>query len=228
MKNLIDSFFNLFTSSKVYSVLIDSDTRAVLAVGEHYNLLYFLSEWMLDTDVIATPSKNIFNSRFYNKLSKSEEPYLFRWEYGSKKIILNTNLTEEVKNKSTIARAKYRILQEVSQYVFDMRLAAFKGLFLQDYIYSLKREEANKFVSDGYPENEFYKYPFVNQYAKFAGVSLKESAESILFKVTSSSAILSKSELFRMKYFKRIKEASSVEQLESIKKDMFSEMNVRI
>ena len=90
------------------------------------------------------------------------------------------------------------------------------GVAFQETVYAEKQREAGKFRNAGYREEDIMEYPLIVQYADFAGTSLREAADDILFKAKLDLEHLAKTELLRLRYFKKIREAKDPAELREI------------
>ncbi len=79
------------------------------------------------------------------------------------------------------------------------------------------------FRESGYDESMAIECPYVLQYADFSGISLQQAADDILLKSKFDRDLLMKTELLRLKFFRRIKEAQKPEEVALVIRDFFND-----
>jgi len=84
-----------------------------------------------------------------------------------------------------------------------------------EYIHT-KRREAEQLKKRGYASETLHEFPYVVQYADYAGVSIRDAAEEILFRATLDDQLLAKTEILRIRYFDRVKKADTPEAVHLI------------
>jgi hypothetical protein len=90
------------------------------------------------------------------------------------------------------------------------RMDMLTGVNFQDYVYIEKTAQARAFKASGYDEDRIFEFPYVLQYADFVGISLQQATDDILLKRSFDEEILVKTELIRLKYFNKVKQAQDI------------------
>lgn len=234
------SIINLFKKSKEKSsiesieeiyghyCILDSNTNGLLVVGKNLQCMNFLKEYTFDTTLVYLPSRNRKDLLFLNSLVDAEMCYLLRWDFGSKTFLKNKNVTASLQKKSSLASIKYKTLEKILLNIVALRNRVKKTLPYQETIYLLKRIQAERFKDRGYPENEMMEYSYVLQYADLEKISLKESADRILFKSNIDSELLAKTELLRLTYFNKLRVAESLEEVENAYEQFLLDFSIKI
>lgn len=222
--------FNFFQKNKTYKhcCLIDNETNSLLVVGKNFNSMSFLKEYTLDTMLINLKSSKGLEEYFFDKLMSLESCYLLSWDFKSNSFIKSKNNLHFLREKSVLTRSKYSYLSTIMSDIVSYRNRITKTLAYQEMVYLRKRFQAERFKDRGYPENELLDFPYVLQYADLKKISLKDSADQILFQATLQDEMFSKTELLRLKFFNKIREASSVFEVEETYKEFLLDINVRI
>jgi hypothetical protein len=89
---------------------------------------------------------------------------------------------------------------------------------MQEAVYITKKTQAQRYKDAGYQGDDL-EYPYVMQYADFAGLSMRVAADEILLKATFDDEVLLKTEFFRLKYFELIKNMNDPGQADRITLD---------
>jgi len=212
-------------AAKRYSILVDYETNAVLTVGVSTSALVFLKECMPDTYYSASVNlpnyKGLFFGGFFlASVAPAEYP---KWTWDRKKrVFRKTNpevLTEALMARSRLASAKHKVISSIMNNISFARYPVATGIAFQETVYLEKKMQARAFRNSGYNEDMIMEYPYVVQYADFAGLSLRQAADDILLKAKFDDEILAKTELLRLKYFDKVRRAESVEELRKVAKD---------
>ncbi len=211
-----------------YSVLLDSGTNCVLAVSGNVSAIVFAHENIRDTwHIYSANYPNYLKKRLFagNPFFLAEVPAdsLPKWTWSKKTRTFSPTrvdvLTDVLRAKSRLAAAQVSTIAEIMRSLSSARYKLRTGVDFQDVTYQLKREQAQKFKDAEYNEEISMLVPFVVQYADFAGLSLKDAADDILFKAKLDDEVLLKTEGLRLKYFDLVKKASDPEELPKIYQD---------
>lgn len=89
----------------------------------------------------------------------------------------------------------------------------------QQLLYLLKYNEAKEFMSTQYPENCREKFPFIYNESMLKGYTASSIAEEIIHKYRMMHDTIARFNHFKMTIFSKIKQASSLEQLDLIVKE---------
>jgi hypothetical protein len=200
-----------------YSVLIDSASRIVLAYSPDVAAVVFANEATVDTLCLHSA-----NYRYENGLSpliglpSANYP---EWTYGANGVFSRARpelVTNDVRERSRLAVEKVRVINDIMRNISVARYPVSTGVFLQEDVYAVKKMQAAAFRDAGYPEDEILEYPYVVQYADLEDLTLRQAADDILFKARLDEELLAKTESLRLKYFKAVKKATSVDELGAI------------
>ena len=211
-----------------YNALIDTGSNTLLVIGRDFQIMSYLSEYILDSFVVGIPVTNRINEKFYDMLFNSKECYEYKWNQKMGMVEKNKNQTDSLKAKSMIAFQKYKYLSSISKKIEDIRHVTKRTMLFQETIYLAKKYQADRFKDKGYPDGDILDYPYVLQYADYKNISYKQAAEAIIFKAKMSDSLLARSESLRLKYFNRIKDAKSKEEIEKTYADFMLDFDVRI
>jgi hypothetical protein len=199
------------------AALVDAETWALLALSDYPYVCSVLAKSPLHRaeDVYGV---NWPNYRDNFAIAKEKVYPVWRWNPQTRVFEPTPELmvTPELKQRSVLAVKKTRALWEVVYELSAGRYTGWRGLVLQETVYFGKRLQAQKFKDDGYPDDDVARYPYVLQWAEFAEVTPRVAADEILFKAQLDDDLLSKTEYLRLKYFKLLNEAVTVEELEPI------------
>jgi len=148
---------------------------------------------------------------------------LWRWDKPSRRIVRSPEhiVTPAIREKAVLAQAKARAIERIMLHLSIARYSLRTGVELQEIVYVNKRTQAEKFRDSGYDESSLLEYPHVLNYADFAGISLREAADTIILKAKLDDQLLAKTELLRLRYFKNVADAKSVKDLSTIIESFF-------
>lgn len=210
-----------------YSALVDSSTNVVLAVSSHVSAIVFLNEFMPDTGhATRVHYPNYPDSLFIASCSPEECPE-WTWDRITRtfKTTRPSLINESLRTRARLANAKLNAVSKVITSLSEARYKVRTGIEFQETVYLTKKWQAQRFKDLGYNENSIMEYPYVLQYADFAGITLKQAADDILFKASLDDQHLANTELLRLRYFNKIRDATKPEQLppimEEFKRDCF-------
>ena len=183
--------------------LIQSGTGVVLTIHSNLSVLSLLSECTFDA-VIAThiSQPNYRSSDFLENLTYRD---FYLWTWDKKARVLNQTLkeflTDETISASRLVSKKAFIIASM---IVDLERARHKGNFVcdyQEYIYTVKRQQAQRFKDSGYDNKLLKEIPYVLQYADLLKIDFCQAANEILLKAQFYEERLSKTEYIRMKYY---------------------------
>jgi hypothetical protein len=97
------------------------------------------------------------------------------------------------------------------------------GYAYQETVYFIKRQQAQTFKDAGYDESRIREFPYVEQYADFRKLSYKAAADDILLAAKVMQEVLLNTEALRLKYFKKMKEITSLDEFDAFWKEYESE-----
>jgi|SRR3989338_3301884 len=215
---------------KHYSILIDTDTNAVLAVSEHTYSALFLSECMFNTQArFGVNFPNYVDSllgTFFLANADSQEYINWTWHGPERKFIKTKpeDITDELKARANLAMGKLKTIENVLKNINSTRLKIMTTLHFQDQIYAEKRAQALAFKKSGYNDDILLECPYVTQYATLEKISPRQAADDILLKAEISSQYLASTELLRLHYSNLIKKAATKEELKKISNDFMADI----
>lgn len=198
--------------------LVDAETNAVLALSSYPATIVFLNGSMIDTKTAVSVQYPNYATSFFLLREKPEK--LPEWSWNQKdRVFVPTSplaLTESLRTKAYLARTKQEAITRIMRQITQARFKVTTGIEFQETVYLTKKQQAQAFKDAGYDESSILQYPYVLQYADFAGMSLKEAADEILFKANLDDEYLASTELLRLKYFSKIRDVTSAEELRPI------------
>ena len=210
-----------------YGALIDSGTGAVLTISPFDTVIGVLHEFTPD----STRATHVNHPNYKRSLLHDEPFFLARaradeypswtWQKAARTFVKTHPdvLTPHLIARSALASAKANALTTVIRKINLARFDLRSGIEMQDLVYLRKHDEARRFKESGYDEDTAHVYPYVLQYADFMAISPKEAAEDILFKARLADDELLKTELLRLRYWKRIRESNDPVEIPAIIKD---------
>lgn len=205
-----------------YHVLLDYQTQVVLTVDTSVSAMIFLNECTPDTYCsfsvnFPNYSESFFKTFFLASLSPKDYP-LWTWN-GKKRLFEKTNpelVDRKLRSRSKLAESKREVIGHIINHLGHARHSLRSGIEFQETVYLVKRMQAQAFKASGYDENRIEDCHYVVQYADFAGISLRQAADDILLKAKFDDEILAKTELLRLRYFNKVKQAQDPEELPAI------------
>lgn len=201
-----------------YSALLDSSTYVLLALSKHISAVQFLQE--ATPGSVHTPVVQYPNYRQSFPLAKAHGDTYPEWAWDWKTRLFSETkpelVTTEMRFRSHLAIAKLTSITRILSNINIIRYPVRTGIDFQETVYLVKRMQAQAFKDAGFDEDFIHEYPYVLQYADFAEIPLKQAAEEILFKAKLDDEILAQSELLRLRYFNKVKNASTPEELPPI------------
>lgn len=224
---------------KYYHVLLDYNTKAVLTISSNPAVIAFLKECMADTlhaQSVNYPNytnpKSFFLTPFFLASVKPKNYPKWTWDFKSR--LFSKTRTELVDDHllahSRLAENKNQVIGKIIVSIYLARSDARTGINLQETIYFAKKEQAKTFKDSGYDESLIMEYPYVLQYADYAGITVRQAADDILFKAKLGDESLAKTELLRLKYFNKVKKAAACEELNAIYEEFIEDcyINARV
>lgn len=204
-----------------YLALVENGTNILLTIGTFSPAMVFLGETILDTHYV--PSVNFPNYIDSFPIATLSPETYSQWTWkGKTRLFVSTRpeLAKAALERSLIATYKYNAISQVMQVISNMRLDVNNGVSYQETVYMDKRSQAQQFKAAGFPEAEVDKYPYIAQYAQFANTTPKIATEGILIKSRMDEEVLTRTELLRLRYFKKIREAKTKDSIEQIVLDL--------
>jgi hypothetical protein len=209
------------------SILVEYGTYIVLTSRPFYAPIVFLAECLDAT--IPLHGVNYPNyAQTYPLAQLKPEAYVeWTWNQKGRKFEETKKdlITERVRTRSLVATKKAEAIGIVMASLSRARYAYSSGVLFQETVYLAKELQARAFMDSGYDEAHIMEYPYVIQYADYAGISLKQAADDILFKAKLDTDGLTKTEFLRLKYFNLIKRAE-VAGLPEIRRQFMLDCNI--
>lgn len=199
-----------------YSALIDASTSALLALSTHAYVVSFLAK---SQPLEAEQAHGVNWPNYYKSfpLEKADYRTYPNWTWDQNTRLFSPTaenlVTSDLRQRSDLAVRKSAVLREIIYELSVTRYTVWKGPLMQEAIYLTKKMEAEKFRDAGYPEDKILSYPYVLQYADFAGFTMREAADEILFKARLDDEFLAKTELLRLRYFNSIRNAATSDDI---------------
>jgi len=206
---------------------VDNATGGVLLIARKFQNVNLLKEYILDATLVQVPSSSSFQEKFLDSLTP-DNFCDFRWENGKIVLFKFSKDSNFLKDKSLMSYEKYKVVLSITTKINSLRQRYKKNMAFQETVYGMKHFEAQRFKDKGYPEQEILEYPYILQYADYAKISFKESADLILLKSKIDHETLAKTELLRVRYLNAIKKADTKEELDRVHSDFLLDYNIKI
>ena len=208
-----------------YSALIDANSHALLCLSSQVAIIVLLKEATQNTRQVMRVNFPNYLESFPLKDVNSDAYPNWSWDLQSRLFTATKKelLTQELYSRSDLAVQKRNLLNQMLMHLNVIRCSLERGVIFQESVYLTKKFEAQRFRDSGYSEEHLADYPFLVSYADFADLPLKTAADEIIFKAKLGDDMLAKAELIRLKYFKRVKEATDTAQLPEILNDLVKE-----
>lgn len=215
--------------ASVYSILIDADTRIVLAGGSRpYGIEFLRTSSPNTTEHIPFVRFPNYAEDFFFRGIPGEEMCQWTWDVRTRLFVPTKSdlLTEVMRDRSLLMRRKYILLCRFVNSLNTIRQSMNTGIYAQSTVHLMKRQEAEKVQQ---AEREGKKiagadYPFVDQYAYLSQISIEQAANDIVFAAKLKQETLLFSERIRMEFFRKIRETQSAEEVADIWKEYISEV----
>ncbi len=204
--------------------LLDIGTKAVLTISQRQSAMVFLRECTIDTAL----SNGVNTPRYTHSWIHKEPFFLARlrpefypewtWDVQSRSFrkTLPELVTPALRARSRLATVKVRTISQMMSQVSMTRQHFQSGVDFQETVYLTKKAQAQQFVQNGYDESDILNIPYVLQYADLKGLSLRQAAEDILFRAKLDDELLARTELLRLTYFEKVKQATNPDDLPRI------------
>jgi len=217
--------------SMPYSALLHGNTGILLALSTRIPPIVFAGECIPDAvcaHSVNYPNyltrKHFWQNPFPLSSVSPEEFPTWRWDFRKRKFFRTSGkvLTEAIRSKSVLANHKVQAIMQIMGNLNLSRAELATGLDFQETVYRLKKSQAQAYKKLGSAENAS-EFPFVEQYAEIAGISLEQAADEILFKSKIAEDKLLRSERMRLKYFDKLKKASNAEEIDAVMSEFHRE-----
>lgn len=201
------------------SALVDASTSALLALSSYpYVVSYLAKSPALEAEEFHGVNWPHYRKNFHLKDENSRIYPNWTWSLETRRFSPTPAelITTELLQRSTLAVKKCSALWEMVYELSVSRYAMWRGPILQETVYLTKRQQAQAYRDDGYPEGDILRYPYVLQYADFAGLTAQSAADEILFKARLDDELLARTEFLRLKYFNLIRDVGKVDEIAGI------------
>jgi len=201
-----------------YSALIDETSAAVLCLTDQPFVVATLAKSALEGR--AAHAVNWPNYGINFSLEDMRPWHRWAWDFDTRRFAPTPApaITPALRERSALAILKSEALREIVYELSIARYPMWRGVLMQEHVYEKKRQQAEAFKLAGCPEEQAMFYPYVLQYADFAGLPLPVAADEILFKAKLDDEQLAKTELLRLRYFKLVRDATKTEEMAPILK----------
>lgn len=205
-------------------VIIEASTRAILCVGTAPSLR-LVAESMMDTAVVPgiVPAEA---KRMLAIEARSYPEWSLDKSWRRLRPTLPDLVTEELRARAQLAAQKAYTFRLAMRAVNFARNKVSTGIFLQESVYRDKEREARALREGAFSPELKAQSPLVTQYATHAGLSLEDAADEILLHAQLDRDVLIKTEGMRLDLFKKIRAASTEEELREIQKAYLRAANI--
>jgi hypothetical protein len=165
---------------------------------------------------------------FFLAKTDPEEYPRWMWQMKDRKFVEAREgaLNDEVLRRSRLAVKKINVIRRMLTSLNTARYELHSGLAFQETVYLTKKLEANAFRDIGYDEDRLLEFPYVLQYADFAGLSPRAAADAIILKAKMYDQHLLKTEALRLKHFNKLKDAASPEDAEGVYREFLQDFHL--
>ena len=204
-----------------YYILLDSPSMALLTMSTSVAPIMFLFENIPDTQYALSVEYphygDSYAGRFFLAALRPKNYPRWTWNGKARKFArTKTTVKKSLVEKSRLAESKRAVIARMMQDLSAARYGLQTGVGFQETVYLHKKFQAQQYKDTGYDESEILKYPYVAQYADFAGTSLRQAADDILLKAQFDEDILLKTEFLRLAYFDEVRKATRPDELPRI------------
>lgn len=214
-------------SGPSFFLLTDVATDAVLALSQHLGSIAFLHQSTPDTSFILWAGRPNYPHTF-PLASVAPEDYPL-WSYTRDRMIVPTRpdvLTDRIKSLSRLAVAKENAVSGMVRDINAARLRRSGGLLFQEQIYLKKQLEAERFMASDYDESTMLDYPYILQYADFAGITPRAAADEIVLKAKMNDDEMAKTEFLRLKFFQKLKNVTTPDEIPGVLEEFRRELYI--
>lgn len=225
---------NTNSSFPMYLCFVDNNTGTLLFMSTNVSIMSLLRDHVHDVSLVYLSPSNFIEKKIYKTL-KVESFHLFYWDNKLSKIlkrdfIFKKDLSDHeiLLQKSQLLSEKYIALSNIVSCIDKLRNSSRKKFNFQEFIYVEKKIQAQRFKDRGYLDSEILEYPYVLQYADYADLSFKESADTILLKAKMGHDVFAKTELLRLRYVNLLKDARTISDVKKCHGDFLLDFNIKI
>lgn len=212
-----------------FSALFDAQTTALIALSQYPYIISFLAK-SRTLEAEQAHAVNLPNYRAnFTLVNQSYQVFpSWSWDMETRRFSPTPMhlITPELKQRSEMAMRKVVALAEIAYELSVARYPVWRGVLMQEMVYAAKRAQAQHYKD--HPGVDVMHYPYVMQYADFAGLTPHEAANEILFKARLDDDLLLNTEMTRLKYFGLVEVASAAKELDSILKQFRRDIYKRV
>ena len=132
-------------------------------------------------------------------------------------------MTDSLRSRSNLAQAKVDAMTSIISNLTQVRHKVGTGVLLQETVYAVKRAQAKAFKDSEYDETCAGEFSYIVQYADFAKIGMRQAADDILLKAKVGDDSLIKTELLRLRYFNKMRDARNAEEVAEILKKFYTD-----
>lgn len=200
-----------------FCAVLDIETKAVVALGTNPGVMVQVQESTPETIMyVGVEFPNYLQDFPLVQLERGRYP---EWVWSRKHRTFtrsDTPPTLGVRARSALAMCKVDALSRIARKISRSRSQLRAGVDFEESVAILKRTEARRFKDTGYDEARIFEFPFLMEYADYAGVSYTQAAKDVALASRMEEEILAKTEIVRLKYVALVKKASTKEELDRI------------
>ena len=199
-----------------YHGLFDVGTHSLLTISKMPPVVVFLSGAISDSYPAFNINNPTYGADFF--IASLNPPQYPEWVWSNDVSRKFSEApaeiqTDEIRKRSRLAVAKGNIIGKIMTGISYARASVGTGIIFQETVYLNKRREAEFLKKDGYSEETLHEFPYIVQYADYAGISINDAIEEILFQAKLDNQLLAKTELLRIRYFNKIKDAVTPDEV---------------
>ncbi len=200
-----------------YCAVLDIETKAVIALGTNPGVMVQVQESTPEAILyVRVESPNYLEDFPLARLERGQYP---EWVWSRKHRTFTHNdtpPTPEVRARSVLAMFKVDALSRIARKISRARSKLRAGVDFEESVAILKRTEVQRFKDIGYDETRIFEFPFLMEYAEYAGVSHTQAANDIALASRMEEEILAKTEIVRLKYVNLVKKAGTKDEIDKI------------
>ena len=201
-----------------HNILVDTGEQIILATHPHLPAIVFVSEWTLDTTFVPAADDPHHIGTF--PLIQAPPAEVPQWSWNPKsRTVVPTNatlITPTIRSRAELAFQKISTVSFMIHRINYLRSKVNTGFLAQEAIYLKKYLEAQRLVDHTFSEEAVAQSPYTVSYADLCGISVEKAAEEILLQTKLDHEFLAKTELLRLRFFSRLRRATSHTEIKDI------------
>lgn len=217
-------YTNIFTSAKQWHLLYEHDTGRVLCASPWHATILTMQDMTLNAIPLWWMNSNVSKlTREFNITT----PWQCFWNPNTQTFSIDTqDLDHDALYRYNLLAEKAAILDTVNQKIYNHRRFLWNDQMLQPTVYHMKYVSACDVLRDPEPEKDPQRWPLVYDYAEFAGKTMAEAAEEIVFQYRLWETRISNTETLRLRTNRAIAQCQDIDKLTEISQNFIAESDL--